>query len=188
MKTFITLLIVFATGFIFTNTLHADDLQTGFLGLPWGTDLSKMDGFKKVENKDTVSYYKNPDKAYTIDNLTVRDVVYGAYLRQFFAVYIHADALENYAKIRQYLTAKYGEPNKRSMTMANEQRISSWKDKKVKIKLKYYVVDGKLKLAFYYTPISNALNEAQHEEFINQKYQFLPLDKKPTGGIPLLRF
>ena len=188
MKTLITVLIVLTIGFIFTNTLHADDLQTGFLGLAWGTDLSKVDGFKKAVTKDDVSYYKNPNKAYTIDNLTVRDVVYGVYIRQFFAVYIHADALESYGKIKQYLTAKYGEPNKRSMTVANEQRIFSWKDKKVKIKLKYYVVDGKLKLAFYYKPISNMLNEAQHEEFINQKYQFLPLDKKPTSGIPLLRF
>jgi len=179
MKTLsIVLLTVLATCIIFTNTLCATDLREGFLGLTWGTNLSTLAGFQKIETKENVTYYKNPDKVYTVEDMTVGDIVYGAYANQFFAVYVHIDSIEGFGKIRQYLTANYGEP-KRSMTIANEQRINSWKYKTVK-----------MKLAFYHTPVSTMVNEAQQESYLDQKYRFLPIDKnkKPTGGIPLLKF
>ena len=190
MKTLsIVSLTVLATCIIFTNTLCANDLREGFLGLTWGTNLSTLAGFQKIETKENVTYYKNPEKVYTVEDMTVGDIVYGAYANQFFAVYVHIDSIEGFGKIRQYLTANYGEP-KRSMTIANEQRINSWKYKTVKIKLKFYVRDGKMKLAFYHTPVSTMVNEAQQESYLDQKYRFLPIDKnkKPTGGIPLLKF
>ena len=190
MKTLSTVtLTILATCIIFSNTLCANDIRDGFLGVTWGTNLSALEDFKKIETKEYVTYYKNPDKVYTVEDMTVGDVVYGTYANQFFAVYVHVDYLEGFGKIRQYLTANYGEP-KRSMTVANEQRIYSWKYKTIKIKLKLYVRNGNVKLAFYHTPVSNMVNEAQHERYLDQKYRFLPIDKnkKPTGGIPLLKF
>jgi hypothetical protein len=49
--------------------------------------------------------------------------------------------------------------------MKTRQTIHQWKHQKIKIKLKLYELDGRMKLAFYYTPLSNQVNEAQQGDF-----------------------
>ena len=49
------------------------------------------------------------------------------------------------------------------MTAKDEQTVYKWNYKNIKIKLKLNEKDGKMKLAFYYTPISIGVNEQQQE-------------------------
>jgi hypothetical protein len=170
------------------ETPNAADLRNDFLGIKWGAKLDIQDGFQELETKANVTYYRNPKMVYTVEDFTVSDVIYGSHSNRFFAVYIQIESLEVFGKIRQHLSEKYGEP-KISLTMKNEQRIYSWKYKKIKIKLKHYVRDGKMKLSFYYTPLSNQVNEIQQEQYLDRRYRFFPIekDKKPILA-PLLEF
>ena len=76
-----------------------------------------------------------------------------------------------------------------SMTFKREQKIYNWKYHKIKIKLKHYLEEGHMKLAFYFTPVSNVVNEVQQEKFLDQRFRFFPIekDKKPNLA-PLLQF
>jgi hypothetical protein len=81
--------------------------------------------------------------------------------------------------------------------MKNEQQIFTWKEGNIKIKLKHYQQDGKMKLAFYYMPLSETVNEAQQEELQEKTWTLFPIEKVKTPenlkpedlpSIPLLRF
>ncbi len=171
-----------------TSVLYAADLREGFLGTKWGTSISSLGGFSKLWTKGKVSFYVNPNEIHTIYDISVPHVVYGFYADQFFAVYIRIESLEAYGKIKKYMTSKYGNP-KKTLTMKNEQTIYRWKYKNIKIKLKFYEKVGNMKLSFYYTPLSNKVNEIQQEEFYDKSYQFFPIDKnKKPERLPLLVF
>lgn len=67
----------------------------------------------------------------------------------------------------------------------------------IKIKLKRHQRDGNMKLAFYYMPLSEIVNEAQQEELQEKTWTLFPIDKgKPLENlrsedlpsIPILRF
>ena len=70
----------------------------------------------------------------------------------------------------------------------SRQQVHKWKYEKIKIKLKGGYEGKKMKLAFYYTPLSNELNEGKYEEQ-EKSLQFLPVKKnKKYPAIPLLIF
>ncbi len=183
----LTIFFIFLSVF-FIEASNAADLRDDFLGIKWGIKLDSQEGFQELETKANVTYYRNLKKVYTVEDTTVSDVIYGSHSDRFFAVYIHIESLEVFGKIRQHLSDRYGEP-KLSLTIKNEQRIYSWKYKKIKIKLKHYITDGVMKLSFYYTPVSNQVNEIQQEKYLDQRYRFFPIekDKKPILA-PLLEF
>jgi hypothetical protein len=73
---FILLITVFLTG---TAKLQAADLKDGFFDLAWKTDLSQMEGFRKISENVNVSYFINPKRAYTIGDVKIMDVLYGSF-------------------------------------------------------------------------------------------------------------
>jgi hypothetical protein len=164
------------------------DLQEGFSGIKWGTDISALKNFTKIGGNDRVSYYLNPNELHSIKNIDVPHVVYGFYTEKLFAVFAVIDNFEVYSQLKSQLMTKFGDPQI-TLTARREQTIYRWKHKDIKIKLKLRGIDDKMKLVFYYTPLSVKVNENRVEEVSERSYRFFPIDKdRKWERIPLLEF
>ncbi len=180
--------IVFMILFLSTPALSAQEIDEGFLGIPWKTGIDDLKGFTHLSDNGPVSYYTNPNEIHRLFEEDVPGVIYGFYNGELFAVFIKIDSLEMFSKIRAHLTSKYGDPEK-SMTIKVEQTIYKWKNGKVKIKLKLLETEGTMKLAFYYTPLSNKLNEDDLETQQRKTPRLFPIKKgKVPDVVPLFEF
>ena len=174
----------------------ANILQSEILGVKWGTDVSALNNFVKLWQKDSVSFYLKPGVNHTIYEIRIPSVVYGFYSDKFFAAYVKIDDPAVFSRLKSELTAQYGDP-KITQTVKNEQQIFIWKEGSIKIKLKRYQQGGKMKLAFYYLPLSETVNETQQEELQEKTWTLFPFEKGKTPenlkpedlpSIPILRF
>lgn len=155
--------------------IGAAELKNGFFDIQWKTDLSHLPGFKKVGENLNVSYFINPRYVYSINDIEITDVVYGAFENQFFAVYINIDNIEVFAQLKRHMNRNYGLPRIKKK-LPSELTIYQWKHQKTKIKLKLYENNNNMKLAFYHTPLSRKVNESQQEAFHeNYKNPVFPL-------------
>ena len=159
-----------------TGGLHAAELNESFLGVKWGTHISELPKFKKISGKDDVAYYQIPAKAYSIFEVENPSVIYGFYKGQFFATYIQVNTFTIFERVKENISEKFGPP-KTTLKMKARQTIHKWKDQDIKIKLKLFELEGKMKLAFYYTPISNKVNEAQEESLPTGTDRVFTLDE-----------
>ncbi len=150
--------------FISTGVLHGTNLQEGFLGTNWGSHISEFTGYSKVSQKGDVSYYGNPRKSYTIFGVDSANVIFGFFKGKFFAAYIAVESIEVFDRAKKHLTQKFGSP-KTTLKTQNPQTIFTWKQTDTRIKLKLYEKEGKMKLAFYYTPLAGKVKQAQRELF-----------------------
>jgi len=187
---------LFLVAMLAVSPASANILQSEILGIKWGTDISVLRGFEKLWQKDPVSFYLKPGVNHTIYEIRVPSVVYGFYSEKFFAAYAKIDDPAVFSRLKSKLTAQYGEP-KITQAVKNDQQIFSWKDGNIKIKLKYNLQDGKMKLAFYYMPLSETVNETQQEALQEKTWTLFPVEKGKTSenlkpddlpSIPILRF
>jgi hypothetical protein len=168
----------------------AADLKDGFFDLAWKTDLSQIDGFRKIAENLNVAYFANDQRVYKIGDIKISDVVYGSFENQFFAVYVNIETIDVFAQLRRYINHKYGLPKIAisKMQEADQQTDYQWKYAKTKIKLKIYENRENMKMAFYYTPLSTLVNEAQLEAFQEtHKKPIFPLDKSQMQQAEQLR-
>ena len=171
-------IVIYGLGFllILSGGLYAAELNESFLGLKWGTNISELPKFKKISGKDDVAYYKNPDKIYTVFEVENPSVIYGFYKDQFFAAYIQVNTFTVFERVKEHISEKFGPP-KTSLRMKARQTIHKWKHQDIKIKLKLFELVGKMKLAFYYKPLSNKLNAAQEGSFPANTERVFTLDE-----------
>jgi len=171
-------IVIYGLGFLFilSGGLYAAELNESFLGLKWGTNISELPKFKKISGKDDVAYYKNPDKIYTVFEVENPSVIYGFYKDQFFATYIQVNTFTVFERVKEHISEKFGPP-KTTLRMKARQTIHKWKHQDIKIKLKLFELEGKMKLAFYYKPLSNKLNEAQEGSFPTHTERVFTLDE-----------
>ena len=170
------------------STSQASQLQNDFMGIKWGTHISKLAHFVRTGSNGPVDYYVDPDVVYVIDDVEFREVIFGFYSNRLFAVFIHIDSLESFLQVRSYIQTKYGVP-KMVFSRGDLPKTYRWKEKQIKIKLKSGSLDQKMKLVFYYAPLSNRLNENQEEKFEEVGVRFLPMEKgREVKRIPLLSF
>jgi hypothetical protein len=173
---------------IFVNSIHAADLQDEIFGLKWGEPLSGLNGFSKIWSNANVDFYRKPGEVRTINDIDVREIIYGFYDNQLFAVYIKIDSIEVFDAFRRYMKSRYGIPQQ-TMDAKNDLTVYRWKYKDVKTKLKIYEKSNTMKLAFYYTPLSNKVNEELQEKLQKESFGFLPIEKdKRPERLPLLEF
>ena len=161
----------------------ASDLQKGILQYEWGDSASRYNGLLKLDNKGEVSYYSKPGEMYTIGEVSVDKVIYGFYRDQLFGVYLNIDSIEVYDKLLLHMKSQYGLPIYK--TTANNLFVYKWKQQDVTIKLKMNKSAQKMKLAFYYRPLSSKLSAEQWEELDTTSFHFVPIekDKKPEKFI-----
>ncbi|MBT8349677.1 MAG: hypothetical protein KJO26_00345 [Deltaproteobacteria bacterium] len=166
----------------------AADLEAGFMGIQWGSPAAHQEGLTQLYNRKNVVYYSQPNVVHTIHEIPVPNVVYGFYEDQFFAVYIELESEDVFGEFREYLKSQYGNPDK-SFSMKTSETVYKWKQGEVKIKLKTNEENYRMKLGFYYLPLSQKVNEEQMEKTQSRSLQFSPLKKVEHPEImPLLRF
>jgi hypothetical protein len=188
MKTGIQTIAVFIIVLFSTGPLYASDLKDGFLDTGWQTDLSNSSNFLKIEEKEDLSYFVNPTVKYVINEIQIPKVVYGAYKNKFFAVYIDIEEYDVYRQIKKYITQKYGK-SKNKMLFNPDRTIHVWKHHETKIKLKLNQQSGKIKLAFYYVPISAKVNLKQQEELEAVSSRSIKVDKeRAVQALDLMQF
>jgi hypothetical protein len=188
MKTIVTGGCILAAIFLAIGVTGAADLEAGFLGIQWASPAAHQEGLTRLYERKNVVYYIQPNIVHTINEIPVPNVVYGFYEHQFFAVYIKLESEEVFGKFRNYLKSQYGIPDK-SFSMKTSETVYKWKQGEVKIKLKTNEENYRMKLGFYYLPLSQKVNEEQMEKIHSRSLQFFPIkkDEKPEI-IPLLRF
>ncbi|MBW1636998.1 MAG: hypothetical protein JRJ68_12070 [Deltaproteobacteria bacterium] len=166
----------------------AADLRDGFMTYKWGTDISRYGELKKLYSKKDISYYSNPGESYTIDDISIDNVIFGFYNDSLFAVYITIDSLEIYDRVKLHMKLKYGLPDTKTSTKDYLTALK-WKYQDVTIKLKTEEIEGKMKLAFYYRPLSKKLNKEQLGTIDESSLRFFPIDKTKTPRlVPFLEF
>jgi hypothetical protein len=171
-----------------TPLAQADDLAEGFSGIQWGRDITNDNYLSKLYQKEAIVYYINPGQIHTIFDINVPDVVYGAYSGQFFSVFMSIETMSIFMELKKQLKQKYGLPDVKTSTKY-EETVYKWKHNDIKIKLKVSEKKNRLKLAFYYTPISNQVNESQMEDIQEARLRVLPIDRdKKPEYFPLLIF
>ena len=175
---------IYGLGFLFilTGVLHAAELGEGFLNIKWGTHISELPNFKKISGKDDLAYYENPTKIYTVFEVENPSIIYGFYKDQFFATYIQVDTFTIFERVQDHIREKFGPP-KTKLKMKARQTIHRWKHQGIKIKLKLYELEGRMKLAFYYTPLSNKVNAAQQGSFPTVPKRVTTLDESTRQEI-----
>lgn len=165
----------------------AAELNDGFMEYKWGEDISQHEGLTRLYTKGDVTYYSNPGVSYTLDEISIDDVVFGFYKGSLFAVYIGIDSLEVYDRIQQHMKIKYGFPD--TKTVGKGHLILKWKYRDVAIKLKIDKNKDRMKLAFYYGSLSRNLKKNQLNEVDNTSFRFFPIDKnKKPEKFPFLQF
>jgi hypothetical protein len=166
----------------------AADLEAGFMGIQWASPAVHQEGLTRLYGRENVDYYIQPNIVHTIHEIQVPNVVYGFYKDQFFAVYIKLESEEVFGEFRNYLKSQYGNPDK-SFSMKTGETVYKWNQGEVKIKLKTNEKNYRMKLGFYYLPLSQKVNEAQMEKLQSRSLQFFPIEKDEKPEImPLLRF
>lgn len=171
-----------------TVSASAGDLDGGFLGVPWGVDLREKDGFSLLYNKGELRYYVNPDSVHEINGFEIPRIVYGTYQHRLFAAYMEIDSPAAFKEIKNYMESRYGFP-KTSWSVAAGRTTHRWKYNQIRMKLKRSEADNRMKLAFYYAPISRQVNEAESEKQQQRSRGFLPVDRnKKPEALPLLVF
>ena len=160
-----------------SGIIYAADLQKDFLGTNWGADISELTGLKKVSQKGDVSYYRNPQITYSMLGLDTANVILGFFKDKFFAAYIAVESIEVFERAKNHLTQKLGSPQTILKTQ-NQQTIFSWQQTNIRVKLKLYEKEGKMKLAFYYRPIAAKVNQTQREIFPQIKTEDFSIDSR----------
>lgn len=164
------------------------DLNDGFSGLKWGMAAADIQDLRKVGSNGKIDYYLDPGIVHTIYGIEAAEVLYGFYEGRFFAAYARLDTLEVFAKIKSDLQSRYGVP-KVVYSSRGDPAVYRWKTGNVKIKLKTDESMNKMKLAFYYTPIADRVNEDAEESFREDSLKFLPIERgKTPERLPLLEF
>jgi hypothetical protein len=170
------------------SSVWAAHLTEGFSGVKWGTSIETLSNFKEVGSLGEIGYYVNPDVLHTIGGFEVPQVIYGFYAKRLFAVYAQIDSLEVYARIKNDLQSHYGIP-KVVYGATGQPKVYRWKSGQIKIKLKTDDSLRKIKVAFYYTPLSDKVNEAGEEKYRESEIKFLPIERdKEPQRLPLLEF
>ncbi|MCG6895392.1 MAG: hypothetical protein LJE65_17455 [Desulfobacteraceae bacterium] len=167
---------------------EVESLADGFADIHWGAGPQTVSGLSKLYSKGGVDYYARPGQMHAIGDFEVTRVVYGFYQGQFFASYMELENPEVFADIRRTLKQRYGDAETSFSTKEN-LIVHKWKFKDVKIKLKSYDEADRMKLGFYYTPISNKVNEEKMESDNDKALELFPIRKGETpNALPVLRF
>ena len=178
-------LIVTLTG---SAPLWAADLETGFMGIKWGTSISELAHFAKISERYDISYYVNPQKSYTLFEIDIPSVIYGFYEGKFFAAYVNVETIDVFNQLKKQLNQKYGSP-RTTLDVINDQKIYNWKYKDAKIKLKLYEKERIMKLGFYHTSLSKRVNKTQREAFPQPRQPAFPLnERKLKDAIDVMGF
>jgi len=166
----------------------AYDIQKGIHGMKWGSSISEYEELTKVHEKGQTAFGVNSNMSYQTGNQPIPGVFYGFYKNQLFAVFIKLRSPDQFSQLERQFSIKHGKP-KTVYNAANRQTVYRWKDADVKIKLKMKESPAEYKLAIYYSPIAERLNQEHLEQIPDDALGSTPYNKDKTAkSAPLLDF
>lgn len=170
------------------STAWSEDLEDGFMGYAWGSDISRHSGLKQLYTKGGMTFYSSPGESYVLEDMIIGDVIYGFYKDKFYAVYINLDSLQKYDLVERKMKAKYGLPDHKTSSKENLFTYK-WKYQDVTIKLKMDELKGKMKVAFYHEPTSRGLEQERRLLEIENSDRYFPIEKDQNiDMVPFLEF
>ena len=162
------------------------DIQQGIHGMKWGSEISRHKDLVKVYESGPAAYYVDSSMYYQTANQMVSAVIYGFYNGRLFALFIKLRSPAQFVDLEKQFTARHGKA-KTTYDPATGLTVHRWQDKDIKIKLKMRKSPVEYKMAIYYAPISNRLNEEQVENIPPGVYDNAPSGKQSTSKpVPLL--
>lgn len=156
-----------------TMPAGAADIHEGFSGIRWGTALSAVAGLEQISREGDLSYHQRPREVYRMPNVYAGPVIYGFFQDRFFAVYFNLPEGEAFEQARKSLTGQYGEPRAQ---LRMDRTILIWQSGEITLKLKRYEKTGRAKLAYYYRPLSQRLNQRRLDQDFEKSFKLAPAD------------
>jgi hypothetical protein len=162
------------------------DIQQGIHGMKWGSEISQHTDLVKVYESGQAAYYVNSTMYYQSANQMVPAVFYGFYNSRLFALFIKLRSPAQFVDLEKQFMERHGKA-KTTYNQATGLTVHRWQDQDIKIKLKMRKSPVEYKMAIYYAPISNRLNEEQLENIPSGVYNKAPAGKESTSKpVPLL--
>jgi hypothetical protein len=110
------------------------------------------------------------------------------YKGRLFAVFIKLGSPAQFVSLERQFTARHGQP-KTTHDPAARLTVDRWKDKDIKIKLKMRESPVEYRLAIYYAPLVDRLNEEHLENIPPKVYDKTPPENEKTSKpAPLLDY
>lgn len=141
-----------------TTTVVAQDLQSSFSGINWGTPAEETRGLTPARQAGDETYFIKADDFYSLGGVTCDKVIYGFYQNQFYAAFMRINSQKDFKAVRTHLNQRFGDARSQ---MRMDRTIYIWDYIDVKVKLKHYEERPDAKLAFYFIPLSTKVNEAR---------------------------
>ncbi|MGL1933159.1 MAG: hypothetical protein OCC45_15600 [Desulfotalea sp.] len=173
---------------LLVNNVVAMDIQEGMSTYSWGEKVAKYPELSKVGEKGAISYYSKAGETYTVGKVVVDHVVYGfSEDNMLFGVFLNIDSFDSYDDLVAHMKSKYGLPGYK--TDKDNVLVMKWKKENITVKLKLNKENDKMKLAFYYRPISTKLNPTNYEDVDTSSFKFLPMEEnRKAKGFVLFKF
>jgi len=182
--------ILLSLGFIvlFSASAEALDIHQGIHGMKWGSSISDHDDLTRVAEKNQAAFYVKSKTRYHSANQRVARVSYGFYRNHLYAAFVRLRSVDQFSHLAQKFSEKYGE-SKVTYEEAGRQVIYRWKVADVKIKLKMKNSINEYKLAVYYSPLADSLNQDQLEQASAKAYGPEPSKEADSfKSVPLLDY
>jgi len=186
--TYFRMLLSFGFIILFGASAEAFFIHQGIHGMKWGGSISDYEQLTQVHEKKQTAFYVKTNMLYHTANQKVARVSYGFYRNRLYAAFIKLSSADQFSNLAQKFSEKHGKP-KITYEDAGRQVIYRWKVADVKIKLKIKNSLNEYKLAFYYSPLADSLNQEQLEQIPAKAYG--PDPSKETDSVktvPLLDY
>ncbi|MDD2715203.1 MAG: hypothetical protein PHW04_04850 [Candidatus Wallbacteria bacterium] len=132
---------------------------TGFRGISWGTDISKLENMKLSTPGNTPSYEKIGEK-FKIGDADLENVYYITYKNKLFMIQIPFKYLFSFSRIKNTFFEQYGAVEKAQIFP--EKYI--WTGKNIHISLDYNEITEEGSIFYIYQPIFKLKDKADKEK------------------------
>ena len=157
MKRTIHALLILAALICATRAI-AEDVTKSFSGIIWGISADKVGNLEQVRQDGDIRSYQRAGDFYRLGDVNLENISYAFYQDRYFAAFMPVTKKADIQAILATLNKQYG-PARAQLRV--DRNIYIWEYMEIKIKLKQYLANDDAKLAFYFTPISTAVNAAR---------------------------
>lgn len=167
--------------------VQAMELDQGFLGYRWGSDITSNESFVLKHSEGIVDYYVDESKTYSISEVDSAYVVFGAVEGQLYAVFVGIETPQGYQRALDYLRSRFGTSKVKDQGQVQEHSWSKY-DFNIRIKLKKDQASGEMKMAVYYMPLVRSEIPALPEALGKAPGIHWKAKTSAPSAIPLLAF
>jgi hypothetical protein len=141
----------------------AEEFGNGIHGMQWACPISDHPKLVKISETKSVAYYVDADTINQLGDVQADRMVYGFYEGKLFAGFINLSTPLQLVNLKRHFEKRYGPP-RISYSDDNHVTVYRWKTDRIKIKLKQREAKNEAKMAIYYTPLADRIDETEVEK------------------------